>query len=294
METKRRHRRAVPCCSSSAATGTTETTTTTSAVKLSKADIKMELIKLGAKTDRGQLLFPQKAYAPMDDYNRKHREKIKLLVESLIEEGDGNGIVGKKELLNGSWECVLATKQIFRSSPFFMAIQDSFGDAMFGDSKSSEVFFRLHDLQVMSWGASTVGRVAQRINVEKKTLESDFDTILFRSTVIPILGWFKLLPTFGGRVVSFAENVEVEETTGRVDLELMKTRVERTEGIPEPPLFLPWFLDRDYPVNKVWKLLPWNKGKAPLATTFVKYVDEDFRVMADRDGECFVYVKVFE
>ena len=79
METKR-HRRAVPCSSSSAATGTTETTTT-SAVKLSKADIKMELIKLGAKTDRGQLLFPQKAYAPMDDYNRKHREKIKLLVQ---------------------------------------------------------------------------------------------------------------------------------------------------------------------------------------------------------------------
>jgi len=292
LETKR-HRRAVPCSSSSsAATETTETTT--SAVKLSKADIKMELIKLGAKTDRGQLLFPQKAYAPMDDYNRKHREKIKLLVESLIEEGGRNGIVGKKELLNGSWECVLATKQIFRSSPFFMAIQDSFGDATFGDAKSSEVFFRLHDLQVMSWGASTVGRVAQRIDVDKKTLESDFDTILFRSTVIPILGWFKLLPTFGGRVVSFAENVELDETTGRVDLELMKTRVERTEGIPEPPLFLPWFLDRDYPVNKVWKLLPWNKGKAPLATTFVKYVDEDFRVMADRDGECFVYVKVDE
>ena len=45
-------------------------------------------------------------------------------------------------------------------------------------------------------------------------------------------------------------------------------------------------------MNSVWKLLPWNKGKPPLATTYVKYVDEDFRVMMDRDGECFVYVKV--
>ena len=30
-------------------------------------------------------------------------------------------------------------------------------DAMFGERKSSEVFFRLHELQVKSWGASTVG-----------------------------------------------------------------------------------------------------------------------------------------
>ena len=285
--------------SSSSSFSASEATTTTgktpsSSSSSTKEGIKLELIKLGAKTDRGQLLFPQKAYAPLDEYNRKHREEVKVLVELLtsypVSTGNSNKI--EKEQLNGEWECVLATKQIFRSSPFFMAIQDSFGDATFGDAKSSEVFFRLHDLQVMSWGASTVGRVAQRIDVEKKTLESDFDTILFKSTVIPILGWFKLLPTFGGRVVSFAENMDVDETTGRVDLELVKTRVERTEGIPEPPLFLPWFLDRDYPVNRVWKLLPWNKGKPPLATTYVKYVDEDFRVMMDRDGECFVYVKV--
>ena len=118
-----------------------------------KEGIKLELIKLGAKTDRGQLLFPQKAYAPLDEYNRKHREEVKVLVELLtsysVSTGNSNKI--EKEQLNGE-ECVLATKQIFRSSPFFMAIQDSFGDATFGDAKSSEVFFRLHDLQVMSWG----------------------------------------------------------------------------------------------------------------------------------------------
>ncbi|CAL6391864.1 unnamed protein product [Bathycoccus prasinos] len=42
---------------------------------VAKEGVKLELIKLGAKTDRGQLLFPQKAYAPLDEYNRKHREK---------------------------------------------------------------------------------------------------------------------------------------------------------------------------------------------------------------------------
>lgn len=197
-------------------------------------------------------------------------------------------------LLNGDWECVMSTKQLFRSSPFFMAIQDAFGDAMFGERKSSEVFFRLHELQVKSWGASTVGRVAQRIDVEAGVMESYFDTILFALTVIPIIGWFKLLPTFGGRIISYAENVTVDPATGRLDLELMKTRVQLQEGIPKPPLILPWFLDRDYPVNFVWKLLPWNKGRAPTASTYVRYVDEDFRVMADRDGEMFVYCKVEE
>ena len=257
---------------------------------MSAEQLKRQILRLGALTDRGQLLFPQKAYAPLDLYNAGHKEDIVEAVEALAKTKEGTPV--DPALMNGEWECVLATKQIFRSSPFFMAIQDAFGDATFGDSKSSEVFFRLHDLQVMSWGASTVGRVAQRIDMDNETMESDFDTILFRSTVIPILGWFKLLPTFGGRVVSFADRVKLDPESGRIDLELQKTRVERKEGIPEPPLFLPWFLDRDYPVNAVWKLLPWNKGRAPTATTYVKYVDEDFRVMVDRDGQYFVYCKV--
>ena len=111
-------------------------------------------------------------------------------------------------------------------------------------------------------GASTIGRVAQRIDLDRGIMESYFDTILFALTVIPIFGWFKLLPTFGGRVVSFADGVALDPDTGKMDLVLDRTRVELTEGIPKPPLVLPWFLDRDYPVRTVWKLLPWNKGRS--------------------------------
>jgi hypothetical protein len=60
-------------------------------------------------------------------------------------------------------------------------------------------------------------------------MESYFDTILFALTVIPIIGWFKLLPTFGGRIVSFAEKVNLNPATGELSLELVKTRVEQTE-----------------------------------------------------------------
>jgi hypothetical protein len=49
-----------------------------------------------------------------------------------------------------------------------------------------------------------------------------------------------------------------------------------------------------YCLGAVWRLLPWNKGRVPTASTYVKFVDEDFRVMADRDGEMFVYCKVEE
>jgi hypothetical protein len=31
--------------------------------------------------------------------------------------------VADPSLLDGDWECVMSTKQLFRSSPFFMAIQ---------------------------------------------------------------------------------------------------------------------------------------------------------------------------
>lgn len=264
--------------------------------------LKSKILRLSALTDRGQLLFQQAAYAPLDKYNAVHRAEFLECVDALVAtqqsasssastDAPGNP-VADPALLNGDWECVLSTKQLFLSSPFFMAIQAAFGDAMFGERKSSDVFFRLHELQVKSWGASTVGRVAQRIDIEEGVMESYFDTILFALTVIPIFGWFKLLPTFGGRVISYAEKVKLDDKTGRVDLELVKTRVELTEGIPKPPLVLPWFLNRDYPVGAVWRLLPWNRGRAPEASTWVRYLDEDFRVMADRDGEMFVYCRV--
>lgn len=53
-------------------------------------------------------------------------------------------------------------------------------------------------LQVGSWGVSTIGEVSQQLDFDTRTLRSDFDTTLFGLTVIPIVGWFKLLPTFGG------------------------------------------------------------------------------------------------
>ena len=92
-----------------------------------------------------------------------------------------------------------------------------------GKPDKAELFFKLHELQTMSWGASKIGRVAQTIDPENNMLYSEFDTQIFSLTAIPIIGFWKLLPTFGGCVVTASKmninenalNLEVEYTTAK-------------------------------------------------------------------------------
>ena len=52
-----------------------------------------------------------------------------------------------------------------------------------------------------------------------------------------------------------------------------------------------WIWGTKVPVGAVWKLLPWNKGRAASCSVKVKYVDNDMRVMEDNDKEYFVYTR---
>jgi hypothetical protein len=45
------------------------------------------------------------------------------------------------------------------------------------------------------------------------------------------------------------------------------------------------------PVGSVWKLLPWNNGRAAECHVDVRYADDDFRIVQDIDGEYFVYTR---
>ena len=149
----------------------------------------------------------------------------------------------------------------------------------------------------MSWGASKVGRVAQYINsslaclgydsVARGTeglLYSEFDTSLLSMTVIPILGWWKLLLTIGGCVVTVS-NFTLSGTS--LDMEVQYTKAKEVPGLP--PLS-DLVMDKEVPVNQVWRMLPWNKGP-PTCSVNVVYLDQDMRIVADRDGEFFVYMR---
>jgi len=78
-------------------------------------------------------------------------------------------------------------------------------------------------------------------------------------------------------------------------MELQKTEVRTCPGVNRLPLFADFFMDRWYPVNSVWKLLPWNggpfNGRAPSCKMEVVYVDQDLRVSRDLSGAHFVYTR---
>jgi len=276
------------------------TSSTSSSLKMAAADslfdttstseqqTKTQILQLGAALDRGQSYNPTSG-----EYYKETMDVARTKIEELLEQSPDK-IPTTLEEIEGEWELVLSTVPhgIFRSSPFFLAIQESYEYAeekeMNGEPKAN-LFFRLHELQTCSWGVSKIGRVAQRIDPTKKYLYSEFDTSIFSLTVIPILGWFKLLPTFGGCVVT-ASKCELEED-GKLSMEVDFTTSRKVPGLQGLPLIGDSVWKINVPVGAIWKLLPWNKGRAATCSVSIKYVDSDFRIVQDIDGEYFVYTR---
>mmetsp|Transcript_27981 Transcript_27981/g.39787 ORF Transcript_27981/g.39787 Transcript_27981/m.39787 type:complete len:315 (+) Transcript_27981:617-1561(+) len=250
---------------------------------LDSAKLKYEILQLGAALDRGQAYNPTSG----DYYAGKMafaKNKIGSLVNLASTSGQNQAVETLQDI-EGEWELVLTTVPhgIFRSSPFFLAIQEAY--AIVGAPEKAELFFKLHELQTCSWGISKVGRVAQVINATEGTLISEFDTSIFSLTTIPILGWFKLLPTFGGRVVTVSK-AQIKDNKILLEVDYTTSKpVEGLQGVGE--VIWGWKV----PVGAIWKLLPWNKGRAATASIAIKYSDADFRVMEDSDGELFVYTR---
>jgi hypothetical protein len=250
---------------------------------LSTTQAKARILQLGASLDRGQ------AYNPTSgDYYKEKMETAVSSISAFLEEHPGKAPKSMDDM-KGEWELVLSTVPhgIFRSSPFFLAVQEAFSYAeekeAFGEDKA-ELFFKLHELQTCSWGVSKVGRVAQYVT--KDYLYSEFDTSIFSLTVIPILGWFKLLPTFGGCVVTAAKAELKDEGLLEMKVDYTTSRpVEDLSGLGS------WIWKIKVPVGAIWKLLPWNKGRDADCKVYVRYVDDDFRIVQDVSGEYFVYTR---
>ena len=237
-------------------------------------EVKKKLYQISAITDRGQRLNP--FVSPM------YQEKLKEM-EQLVNDLEKQNSEISEEKLSGEWELIYSTVELFRSSPFFLAIEKALNDKY-----KSNLFFKLHQLQVGSFGLSTIGRIAQNIDFEKKEFISTFDTIIFGLTTIPILGWFKLLPTFGGRVITLADELNLNDNI--LQMNLRKTKVSKVEGLNKIPIFSKLLMDRWYPVKEVWEKLPWNK-EIPSCEVSVIYLDEEIRIMKDLYGSIFIYVR---
>tara|TARA_A200000113_G_scaffold210408_1_gene210228 strand:- start:138 stop:896 length:759 start_codon:yes stop_codon:yes gene_type:complete len=237
-------------------------------------EVKKKLYQISAITDRGQRLNP--FVSPM------YQEKLKEM-EQLVNDLEKQNSEISEEKLSGEWELIYSTVELFRSSPFFLAIEKALNDEY-----KSNLFFKLHQLQVGSFGLSTIGRIAQNIDFEKKEFISTFDTIIFGLTTIPILGWFKLLPTFGGRVITLADELNLNDNI--LQMNLRKTKVSKVEGLNKIPIFSKLLMDRWYPVKEVWEKLPWNK-ESPSCEVSVIYLDDEIRIMKDIYGSIFIYIR---
>ena len=236
--------------------------------------LKALIYQIAAATDRGQRLNAM--IAPM--YRNKMVEMNKL-VENILPLSDEIN----QSSIEGEWELIYSSVELFRSSPFFLAIEKALDD-----KSKSDLFFKLHLLQVGSFGLSTVGRVGQSLNFNKGEMISTFDTTIFGLTTIPILGWFKLLPTFGGRVITSATRLQLKDNI--LSMELEKTKVSEIDGLGKIPFFESILMERWYPVKTVWKLLPWNKEN-PNCELRVIYVDKNIRITRDMYGALFVYIR---
>ena len=237
-------------------------------------EIKKKIYQIAAITDRGQRL--NKLIAPM------YQEKLKEM-GNLIDSLESFNTEVSEEKLSGEWELIYSTVELFRSSPFFLAIEKALNDEF-----KSNLFFKLHQLQVGSFGLSTIGRIAQNIDFDKKEFLSTFDTTIFGLTTIPILGWFKLLPTFGGRVITLADELNLQDNF--LQMSLRKTKVTKVEGLNKIPIFSKLLMDRWYPVKEVWNKLPWNK-ELPNCQVSIIYLDEEMRIMQDMYGSIFIYIR---
>jgi len=236
--------------------------------------IKNEIYKISAISDRGQRF--NKLIAPI--YKDKE-ERIKELIAEI--EKHSQEIT--EEILSGNWELIFSTVELFRSSPFFLAIEKALNNR-----DKSNLFFKLHLLQVGSFGISTIGRVFQKIDFDKRVFVSTFDTTIFGLTVIPFLGWFKILPTFGGRVTTIADQILLNNKI--LSMKVQKTRVTKIDGLNQIPYINKWVMDKWYPVNQIWIKLPWNKSEPECEISTI-YIDENLRITKSMFGDIFIYIK---
>ena len=252
-------------------------------------ELKMQLLSMAAALDRGQSYNPTSSDAYSD-----RMSTATSIARALCESSPA--LPTTLDALDGEWELVFTNVAhgIFRSSPFFLAIQQAYAND--GVPEKAELFFKLHELQTCSWGISKIGRVAQTIKSSEGMLYSEFDTNLLSLTTIPIIGFWKLLPTFGGCVIT-ASSAKLEGDRIEMEVEYTTSRpVPGLSGLRPLPGELGFKIAEfiwniRVPVGAVWKLLPWNKGRAPTCAVKLVYFDGDMRIIEDPSGDLFVYTK---
>jgi len=211
--------------------------------------LKSEILALGAVTNRGQIAS--------DD----EKDLVIDLVYQL--EAMNPTYVTNDESSYGTWELVYSDVEPFRSSPFFMAVRDFFGD----DDERASTAFNLHRLATST---SEIGKVKQIIEAGSLTSEVDLKVGTIPSIPFAVTG----------TVISKA-SITPSGQDG-YDVTVETTKVENSSVLK--------FLDGlvEVPVKQIFERI---RGSTPTVSMSTYYLDDTMRISRTRDEHLFVYLK---
>jgi hypothetical protein len=228
---------------------------------------------LGAITGRGE-------------FASKSQKQAALLLVTALEAENPTKEPALADSIQGRWELVYCSTQLFRSSPFFMA-----GRAVCQTESDRKQYDWFCDMHRKALAISNIGAVRQIISSDR--LVSEFEVkagaIPFLPDVIPIKYSGGIPVTIDGALVSSADWTPTTDGHG---FELYVDTVE-VKGSNVPGLRQ--LLDSGVSLQSRKLAEVMEKNIASYSTPRVifntTYLDERYRISRDQDSSVFFYVK---
>lgn len=234
------------------------------------------LLRIAASTGRGE-------FASSDQ-----KDKAAKLI-SVLEENNPTAEPAKSPMINGRWELVYSSSQLFRSSPFFMA-----GRAVCSTQDQADQYDWFCDMHRAALAISNIGTVRQVIS--PTLMVSEFEVkvgaVPFLNDFTPFSYGGGLPVTIDGSIVSQADITPTED--GKSWELFMDTVSIKGSNIPG----LRTILDNGLKLQSrgLGSFLEDNldgyTNPRPIFET--TYLTESIRISRDQDRKVFVYAKESE
>ncbi len=244
-----------------------------------RSKLLQKMLILASSTDRGQVA------------SLSQKESMQVMIEQLQEstsDSDNQFEPTNSPDIEGTWELLYSSTQLFRSSPFFMA-----GRAVCKDGEEAERYDWFCDMHRAALAISEIGKVRQIISSTRMVSEFEVNVgaVPFLSDFTPLKYSGGLPFTIQGAIVSSAD---ITPTSCGGAWEIFMDAVEiKGSNIP----LLKKVLEDDRVALKsrdLGSFLEENvdgyTNPKPIFTT--TYLDDDIRISKDQDGKVFVYGKM--